>query len=197
MTSSDVRSSAVLVSAETPSCVAQAQTTSPSTGVALRPTNPCVKGRMVWSVVCAVCRLQDARGSDERKRVWCEGGKHKNFLAKRGIFHKNICYLFTSRNDRSRDLKSSSRYKVLVRHGCRSVGDGLIKLLSFRVDLCEEMGTRAMNASAARMEKIGDAQLKGKTEKKNRCGLSTSDGRACLHAPFQISSSSSMSDVPI
>ena len=109
----------------------------------------------------------------------------------------NICYLFTSRNDRSRDLKSSSRYKVLVRHGCRSVGDGLIKLLSFRVDLCEEMGTRAMNASAARMEKIGDAQLKGKTEKKNRCGLSTSDGRACLHAPFQISSSSSMSDVPI
>lgn len=55
MTSSDVRSSAVLVSAEAPSCVAQAQTTSPSTAVAVRPTNPCVKGRMARSDVCAVC----------------------------------------------------------------------------------------------------------------------------------------------
>ena len=53
--------------------------------------------------------------------------------------------------------------KVLVRRGRRRVGGGLVKLLSLRVYLCEGMGARAMNASVARMEKIGVAEAKGKT----------------------------------
>jgi hypothetical protein len=72
MTSSDVRSSAVLVSAEAPSCVAEAQTTSPSTAVAVRPTNPCVNGRMASGNVRAECGLRHARGSDETKRACTE-----------------------------------------------------------------------------------------------------------------------------
>jgi len=56
-----------------------------------------------------------------------------------------------------------------------------------------------MHASVERMEKIGVAAVKGKTKKKKTFafGSLTSDGGTCLHAPFQMSSSSRMSDVPI
>jgi hypothetical protein len=89
--------------------------------------------------------------------------------------------------------------KVLVRRSRRRFGGGLVELLSLRVDLCEETGTRAMHASVERMEKIGVAAVKGKTKKKKTFafGSLTSDGGTCLHAPFQMSSSSRMSDVPI
>jgi hypothetical protein len=56
--------------------------------------------------------------------------------------------------------------KVLVRRSRRRFGGGLVELLSLRVDLCEETGTRAMHASVERMEKIGVAAVKGKTKKK-------------------------------
>ena len=52
-----------------------------ATAVALRPTNACVKRRMVGSDVCAVCGLRDARGSDGRKRAWCEVEKHKERIS--------------------------------------------------------------------------------------------------------------------
>jgi len=58
-----------------------------------------------------------------------------------------------------------------------------------------------MHASVERMEKIGVAAVKEKTKKKKKktfaFGSLTSDGGTCLHAPFQMSSSSRMSDVPI
>lgn len=49
-----------------------------------------------------------------------------------------------------------------------------------------------MHASVERMEKIGVAAVKGKTKKKKTFafGSLTSDGGTCLHAPFQMSSSS-------
>jgi hypothetical protein len=62
--------------------------------------------------------------------------------------------------------------KVLVRRSRRRFGGGLVELLSLRVDLCEETGTRAMHASVERMEKIGVAAVKGKTKKKKKPSLS-------------------------